>query len=148
MSWSIYCIPAGYSSVEAWTSVGLSVYQYSYRRLCSQYIGSCIFICVGSWITLCLATAWQVVYGMDFIAEERTAQHRLLRASLLDHLSSVRRALVVIEEYDKADCDTRAMLRQLFNSLHTANITGTPWVPSFCTALCNICRRMSICLSS
>jgi hypothetical protein len=34
-------------------------------------------------------------------------------------------ALIVIEEYDKLDCPTRAMFRQLFENLHTANITAS-----------------------
>lgn len=67
---------------------------------------------------------YKVVYGMDYVAEHRASQHSLLRASLLSHLGGVRRALLVIEEYDKADCDTRAMLRQLLNNLQIANITG------------------------
>jgi len=31
----------------------------------------------------------------------------------------------VIEEYDKLDCPTRAMFRQLFENLHSANVIGS-----------------------
>jgi hypothetical protein len=39
-------------------------------------------------------------------------------------------ALIVIEEYDKLDCPTRAMFRQLFENLHTANITAGRSAPN------------------
>lgn len=39
-------------------------------------------------------------------------------------LTQVGSALLVIEEYDKLDCPTRAMFRQLFENLHSANITS------------------------
>lgn len=67
---------------------------------------------------------YKVVYGMDYVVNDRQNQHNLLRAALLSHLRSVRRAVIVIEEYDKAGCETRSMLRQLFNNLRVANITG------------------------
>lgn len=43
-------------------------------------------------------------------------------------------ALIVIEEYDKLDCPTRAMFRQLFENLHTANITASRSASQPCVA--------------
>lgn len=69
-------------------------------------------------------TGYKVLYGMDYVSAERAEQHAYLRAALLDHLKQVGNALLVIEEYDKLDCPTRAMFRQLFENLHSANITS------------------------
>ncbi len=66
----------------------------------------------------------QVLYGMDYVSAERDEQHAYLRAALLDHLKQAGNSLLVIEEYDKLDCPTRAMFRQLFENLHAANVTG------------------------
>jgi hypothetical protein len=50
--------------------------------------------------------------------------------------AQVGNALIVIEEYDKLDCPTRAMFRQLFENLHTANITSGRSV-----GMCSTCTR-------
>lgn len=60
---------------------------------------------------------------MDYISAEREKQHAYLRAAVLEHLRRWPRSLLVIEEYDKLDCATRAMLRQLMESAHSANVT-------------------------
>lgn len=65
----------------------------------------------------------QVLYGMDYISAEREKQHEYLRAAVLEHLRRSPQSLLVIEEYDKLDCATRAMLRQLIESAHSANVT-------------------------
>ena len=60
---------------------------------------------------------------MDYISSDRVRQHAYLRAAVLEHLRRAPQSLLVIEEYDKLDCPTRAMLRQLIENSHTANIT-------------------------
>ena len=52
----------------------------------------------------------------------------------LSVLVQVGNALIVIEEYDKLDCPTRAMFRQLFENLHTANITASRSASAPCVA--------------
>ncbi|KAK9830272.1 hypothetical protein WJX72_010727 [[Myrmecia] bisecta] len=66
---------------------------------------------------------YKVLYGMDYILVEREQQHLLLRESLLDHLRRAPQSLIVIEEYDKLDCPTRGMFRQLLENAQTANVT-------------------------
>ena len=66
----------------------------------------------------------QVLYGMDYTASERAAQHGLLRAAVLEHLSRHPDALLVVEEYDKLDCPTRGFLRQLLERGHGGNVTA------------------------
>lgn len=58
---------------------------------------------------------------MDYISSEREQQHQYLRAGVLDHLRRYPQSLLVIEEYDKLDCPTRAMLRQLIENSQAAN---------------------------
>jgi hypothetical protein len=65
----------------------------------------------------------QVLYGMDYVSAERGQQHAFLREALLDHLRRCDRALIVVEEYDKLDCATRALFRQLIQSSQTANVS-------------------------
>lgn len=60
---------------------------------------------------------------MDHINAEREQQHRYLRKSILDHLHQHPEALLVIEEYDKLDCATRAVLRQFITAPASANVT-------------------------
>ena len=64
------------------------------------------------------------MFGMDYVTAQRQAQHAAARAAVLNHLRRSRRALLVVEEYDKLDCATRAMFRQLFGNLHAANVTS------------------------
>ena len=60
---------------------------------------------------------------MDYLRSERAQQHALLRAALLEHISTHPEALIVIEEYDKLDCATRGFFRQLLENARTANVT-------------------------
>ena len=66
----------------------------------------------------------QVLYGMDYVAGERGRQLALLRGALLGHLGGHPEALVVVEEYDKLDCPTRAFLRQLLEGARTGNVSA------------------------
>ena len=65
----------------------------------------------------------QVLQGMDHINTERAQQHWYLKDSILKHLHHYRESLLVIEEYDKLDCPTRAVLRQLITASGSANVS-------------------------
>lgn len=56
---------------------------------------------------------YRVLFGLDFSADDREAQHAALRASLTEHMASATQALLVIEEYDKLDCEMRGFFRHL-----------------------------------
>lgn len=60
---------------------------------------------------------------MDHINAERAQQHWYLKNSVLTHLRKYTDSILVIEEYDKLDCPTRAILRQLITSSGTANVS-------------------------
>ena len=61
--------------------------------------------------------------GMDYINADLEQQHWYLRKAVLDHLKHHEEALLVIEEYDKLDCSTRAVLRQFITAPASANVT-------------------------
>ncbi len=65
----------------------------------------------------------QVLYGLDFIQKEREQQLRHVRDAVIAHIKDNPEPLIVIEEYDKLDCDTRAFLRQLLQHPELANTT-------------------------
>lgn len=73
------------------------------------------------------ACSWllQVFYGMDYLSPERSQRLDQLRSELLSHLKLVPDALLVIEEYDKLDCEARAMWRQLLQHPERANVSWT-----------------------
>ena len=56
---------------------------------------------------------------------ERSQQSSLLRASLVNHLRRRPESVLVIEEYDKMDCDSRNLLRQLLDKGVAANMTAS-----------------------
>lgn len=51
--------------------------------------------------------------GTDFISYERADQHQMMRDSIVTHAKNYPESLIVIEEYDKMACETRAMIRQI-----------------------------------
>ena len=53
--------------------------------------------------------------GVDYISMDRTHQNSLIRNSILKHAKKYPESLIVIEEYDKLSCDTRAMIRQILH---------------------------------
>eukprot|EP00873_Tetraselmis_striata_P004412 jgi/Tetstr1/424676/TSEL_015198.t1 len=57
--------------------------------------------------------AYKIVFGMDFLAGEAAEQHIMLRHTLLNHFHAYKEALVVVEEFDKASCESRQFLRHL-----------------------------------
>lgn len=65
----------------------------------------------------------QVLYGMDYIQSDRQQQHEMLKSSILEHIRFHPETLLVIEEYDKLDCPTRGLLKQLVDSSHSTNVT-------------------------
>ena len=50
---------------------------------------------------------------MDYIRQDREQQHNLLREAILQHAKRYPESVLVIEEYDKLHCETRAMMRQI-----------------------------------
>ncbi|KAF5828296.1 hypothetical protein DUNSADRAFT_17844 [Dunaliella salina] len=57
----------------------------------------------------------KVVYGLDFEAHEQGRQLALVRNAIQEHMTNVKDAIVVIEEYHNLDCASRAMVRQLLD---------------------------------
>lgn len=72
---------------------------------------------------ICVGHLKQVVYGIDYVAEQRQHQHQLLRDAILAHVASAPQSLLVVEEYDKLDCDSRALFRQLLENPQIANVS-------------------------
>ena len=60
---------------------------------------------------------------MDYVAADREAQHDRMRSALLAHVRLHPQSLVVVEEYDKLDCATRGLFRQLIENPASANIS-------------------------
>lgn len=58
---------------------------------------------------------------MDHINAEREKQHWYLKNAILEHVNMHPEALLVIEEYDKLDCPTRAVLRQFITAPASVN---------------------------
>jgi hypothetical protein len=65
----------------------------------------------------------QVIYGLDFVAQEREQQLRHVRDALIAHVRDSPEPVIVVEEYDKLDCPTRAFFRQLLQHPELANTT-------------------------
>ncbi|KAG2485546.1 hypothetical protein HYH03_015714 [Edaphochlamys debaryana] len=65
----------------------------------------------------------KVLYGMSYVESERASQLDAVRNAVMDHLRSTPNPLLVVEEYDKLDCDSRALLRQLVRHPELANAT-------------------------
>lgn len=87
--------------------------------------------------------AGQVMYGMDYVEGERQEQHNRVREAVLEHLKRYPAALLVVEEYDKLDCPSRAVLRQLLSNPREANLSSArcqppPALPS---PPCSFCFR-------
>jgi hypothetical protein len=64
---------------------------------------------------------------MDYLVPERAGRLAALREALLAHLRAAPESLIVIEEYDKLDCDARGLWRQLLQHPERANITWDRW---------------------
>jgi hypothetical protein len=67
--------------------------------------------------------AYKVIFGTDYVTQEQEAQGRLLRDSIVEHLSVFPESVVVIEEYDKMGCPARGMLKQLLAKGANGNAT-------------------------
>lgn len=64
---------------------------------------------------------YKVLFGLDFTADEKHAQHAALRHALSEHMKSTQEAFLVIEEYDKLDCEMRGFFRHLLEGGHVGN---------------------------
>jgi len=64
-----------------------------------------------------------VLYGQDYTAEDRANQLQMTKGALLEHFRFHPQSLLVIEEYDKLDCPTRGLLKQLIDASHSTNVT-------------------------
>jgi DNA polymerase III delta prime subunit len=56
---------------------------------------------------------YKVLFGLDFTADDREAQHAALRAALDDHMRYSPESFLVLEEYDKLDCTMRGFFRHI-----------------------------------
>ncbi len=65
----------------------------------------------------------QVLYGLDYVAQEQQQQLQHVRDALIAHVRDSPEPLVVVEEYDKLDCATRAFFRQLLQHPELTNTT-------------------------
>ena len=65
----------------------------------------------------------QVLYGLDFTAQDEQQQHLLLQQAILDHAKAHPESLLVVEEYDKMSCKTRGFLRQVIENSASANVS-------------------------
>lgn len=63
------------------------------------------------------------MYGIDYTADQRHKQHTLLREAILAHVAAAPESLLVVEEYDKLDCESRALFRQLLENPQVANVS-------------------------
>lgn len=70
----------------------------------------------------------QVLYGMDYLQHQAEERLDAVRREVISHLTAAPDALLVIEEYDKLDCATRGLWRQLLQHPEVANITSHRWV--------------------
>lgn len=66
--------------------------------------------------------AYKVVFGLDYLQKEKERQVDLLRDALVSHIMWYPKSLLVMEEYDKVDCDVRGLLRQLLDKGTESNL--------------------------
>ena len=59
--------------------------------------------------------AYKVVFGLDYLQTEKQKQVEFLRETLTSHLLWFPESLVVMEEYDKVDCEVRGLLKQMLD---------------------------------
>lgn len=88
----------------------MSRVQGAYTRSCAKVAPQCTI-------------TRQVIYGIDYTADQRARQHALLRDAILAHVAAAPESLLVVEEYDKLDCDSRALFRQLLENPQVANVS-------------------------
>ena len=60
---------------------------------------------------------------MDYISDDKSKQLEHVRSAIVAHVDTYPDALIVIEEYDKLDCPTRSMLRQLIEHSEITNVS-------------------------
>eukprot|EP00884_Botryococcus_braunii_P017254 jgi/Botrbrau1/4211/Bobra.0044s0014.1 len=72
--------------------------------------------------------AYKVVYGLDYVEREKEEQHKRVRAAVLEHLQRFPSSLLVVEEYDKLDCPSRGLFRQLLENPREANLSTAKFI--------------------
>lgn len=83
---------------------------------------------------------------MDYVAAEREAQHNHMRGALLAHMRMHPQALLVVEEYDKLDCATRGLFRQLIENPASANISLERRACSLESGACHCVAKLLSCV--
>lgn len=61
---------------------------------------------------------------MDYLSGQVEARLDAVRHEVVSHLAAAPDALLVVEEYDKLDCNARGLWRQLLQHPERANITS------------------------
>ena len=56
---------------------------------------------------------YRILFGTSYLSDDAERQFAELRFNLVRHVRAYRESLVVIEEYDKMDCRSRGLLREL-----------------------------------
>ena len=64
-----------------------------------------------------------MLYGLDYTASDQDRQHEMVREAIMEHVKFHPQSLIVVEEYDKLDCPTRGLLKQLIDSSSSTNVT-------------------------
>ena len=85
----------------------------------------------------------QVLYGLDYTASDQEKQHALVKEAIMEHIKFHPQSLIVIEEYDKLDCRTRGLLKQLIDSSQSTNVTINRYICS-CKKAINLLRIASL----
>lgn len=62
--------------------------------------------------------AYKILYGMNYLNENKNKQYEQLRESIKHHLKKYKESIIVVEELDKLTCDTRIFFRQFLNHPH------------------------------
>lgn len=65
--------------------------------------------------TRSLCPAYRILFGTSYLSEDADRKFSELRHNLVRHVRGYRESLVVIEEYDKMDCRSRGLLRELID---------------------------------
>lgn len=91
-----------------------------------------------------------MVYGVDYLVSEAASRLDALRSEVMRHLAATPDALLVVEEYDKLDCDARGLWRQLLQHPERANITsnrraaGARLPPQAAASVCGLSAQLAL----
>ena len=65
--------------------------------------------------TRSLCPAYRILFGTSYLSDDADRKFSELRHNLVRHVRGYRESLVVIEEYDKMDCRSRGLLKELID---------------------------------